>query len=287
MLPTQSTSLISEKSMVYPYLEIADMESIGEINPIDLPLLSINTIKETIGKEVNEGNTAIIYQVNDCLPPRIYKVISPKKFKDGNEIRMSKIAGDIHIAPTFYSAFILEQNAQKFVVVEMDDLGKSLGELMEDLAEKSEVIEEVSLTEEEKAFQEMIKKMQERMGPLSIGIGVDVPEKKKLSLNETINIIYKNPEDFYCDLFTKIKILAENNIAYCDGHVGNIMPNYGTEKGLQLIDFGSAELMSDTKTAVQRVWKSSYNQVHFREFASLPNLSGKSEELFQWFVNQL
>lgn len=105
-------------------------------------------------------------------------------------------------------------------------------------------------------------------------------------MEETLDKIYPSQEFFYYSLFNNIKILAENNISYRDSHVGNIMPNYSTEKDLQLIDFDGAKIVQDTKTAAIEAMGSAYNRILFNNFKKLPGLSNRSAELIRWFENQ-
>lgn len=267
------------------------VELTGKKNPIELPVIDIGFISDKIGEKVTSGNVGTIYQVKDCTPPRVYKVIPQNSFENGDEIRISEIAGKIGIAPVFHSAFVVKQNDEKYVVIEMDDIGKSLGKYMEDLADNNEildskVIEEPPLDEKEKAFREMLKKIHAEMELQSKFTVVEVIQKKRLSIKKAVNKLYGNQESFYLGLFNKIKMLAENKIAYRDSHVGNIMPNKCTNESLMLIDFDAARLMMDTQSAAQTAIQSIYNKVHFDKFKVLENLSDKSKQLIDWFKEQ-
>jgi hypothetical protein len=292
---TSSGSLISQVEVNNPYTSTEEnTENVGKVNPITLQVVNILTIKETIGEKITRGNYGTIYRVNDSSPPRVYKIIPQDQFADGNEIRISKIAADIGVAPSFHRAFLVRQNVKNYVVIEMDYADKSLGKLMEDLAEdahiddnrESMVAKDNALSSEEKAFQEMRRKFKAQMDSESGLTVTEIIHKKRLSLEEAVEKIYENPEVFYNELFSKIKTLAENNIAYSDSHVGNIMPNHNTEKGLQLIDFDAATLMTDARAATVKSMQSAYNRVHFNKFKELPGLSDNSKKLIQWFTNQ-
>ena len=258
----------------------------GKVNPIELRLIDIDQINQTIGEKIAYGDCGTIYKVNDCNPPRVYKVIPQDRFANGDEIRISKIAGDKGIAPTFHDAFVVNQHEKKFVVIEMDDAGLSVGKWMEKLAEKTETdiktvdVEKKVLSDKEKAIQEMLKKVDEKYNNYTF---TEIVRNKRLSLEETLNKLYPKKEVFYFELFKKIKLLAENNIAYGDSHTGNIMPNLNTDKELQLIDFDAAALVSDPQTAKLKSISSAYNQVHFNQFRQLPELSDESKQLIQWF----
>lgn len=280
----------SENSIVYKQLiNEKNKELVGSDNPIILPLLNYEIIKHTIGEKITEGNTGSIHRVKNCTS-RVYKVIAQDEFVDGDEIRISKIASDKGVAPTFYSAFLVDQGSENVVVIEMDDAGKSLGKLMEYFADNTVVedtdenkIEKGSLTEFEKYIREiqsqMKEKMQSEMDDFTI---TPIVQKKKLSMDETIDKIYKSQEIFYYALFNKIKILAENKIAYTDTHVGNIMPNYDNEKGLQIIDFGGAAVMNDIKSAACKSIFSFYTMPLYIEFDKLSK-SSESKNLIDWF----
>lgn len=213
---------LSESSIAYQRLAEAHTEQVGKANPIDLPLINVVKINDTFGEKITNGNIATIYKVNGCSSPRVYKAIPQDRFANGDEIRISKTASDIGVAPTFYSAFLVEQSSTNFVVIEMDDGGKSLGKLMEDLAENSEVQEEEEvvveahpLTEKEKAFQAMLKKIRAEVASKYSTVEVtEIPQKKRLPLEEAIDKLYPKREQFYNELFKKIKVLAEHNISW-------------------------------------------------------------------------
>ncbi len=284
---------LSEKSVMFHDAIEADTKWAGQANPIRLPFLSIDRVLETIGQKIATGFFGSVFQVNGCSSSRVYKVISQSKFADGNEILISKIASDIDVAPSFYSAFLVEQEGENYLFIEMDDAGKSLGKWMEALAEneasldeeKSVVAEEAPLTETEKAMQEILKKYEAEKG-FAIKVK-EVSVKKKLTREEAIIKLYTNPEIFYFELFNKIKILAESKISYKDTHVGNIMPHPDKKNGLKLIDFDKAKIMSSTEDAVLESLKSNYNQLHLEDFKKLPNLSSDSLELISWFKEKM
>jgi hypothetical protein len=204
---------------------------------------------------------------------------------------MCKIASEEGITPTFYSAFVVSQTDEKFVLIEMDNAGKSLGKWMETLAENGDVEEESnekeenSMTEEQKKMADVLKKMKAEM----VYAFTPIKQKNRISSVEAIKRLYTDPEIFYYQLFKKIKKLAKKNIAYSDTHTGNIMPNIGNEKGLQIIDFGTAEIMNDTKTTVKKIFSSTYNRIFAKEFTELAKSSKneKSLQLINWFEEQV
>ncbi|NGX38355.1 MAG: hypothetical protein K1000chlam2_01528 [Chlamydiae bacterium] len=251
---------------------------VGEKNPITLPLVDMDKIAHTFGKKLATGNTATIYSVKNCTPSRVYKVIALREFESGNEVRISKIAADIGIAPAYHNAFVVKQDSKKFVVIEMDNAGESLGKWMKKLATKSEPIPEQNSSSLSKEMQAFLSKMKAE-NPITV---TEITENK-LTLEEVLPKLYNKPEDFYFELFSKIKILAEHFIAYGDTHVGNIMPQHGTDKGMQLIDFGSGDIMKDSESAAFKAMSSLYNQVLLNKFEELPNLSKESLGLIKWF----
>ena len=281
-------TFLSETSVISHYAMEGCVKSAGTENPVELSSIDIDAIRETIGEKITNGNFGSIYQVlvDEGVAPRIYKIIPLDQFKDGNEIRISKIAADIGAAPTFYGACLVHQKSRDYVLIEMDDAGKSLGKWMEHLAE--EVEPENALTEEERAHQERLDAIRRKMEAL-YGNVITATEitKKKLSREEAVAKLYENREVFYCELFSKIKLLAENHIAYTDTHVGNIMPNCGTETGLQLIDFDGAKITTDIKSAALTSIRSNYTRILYNEFKQLSDPSENSKELLRWFTNQL
>jgi hypothetical protein len=293
-------NFLSEKSIVFQRLTDENVESVGTLHPIDLPAISIERIRETIGKEIATGNYGTVYKVNDSSPPRVYKIIPQEDFEDGDEIRISKIASDIGVAPTFYSAFLVKELAEEtpvnHVVIEMDEAGKSLGKWLEDLAGEEEeiqtknentVVEEKPLTAKEKAFKEKLAQIKaEKSKSMRFSVATLRPQKKTIQFEEAIDKFYPRRELFYFELFNRIKTLAEHNIAYCDTHKGNIMLNQDSKKGLQLIDFDEATFKPDTKSAI-RTSHGPYNQAHFKNFKQLTPLSEESKNLIQWFTDQL
>ena len=291
--PTTKDLYLSENSVAYSCLSEAPTESIGVKNPISLPKVDYEKVAGTFGKKINRGNLSDIYQVNvKGVTPRVYKVVSKAHFQDGNEIRISKIASAVRVTPAFYSAFIVvnQQTSKSFVVIEMEDSGKSLGKWMDELSKNIKIEEKKSstpvyqFTEKEKALQEaekeIIDKMQALYGDEFATEEIDNP--KKISVEEAVDQLYTSRETFYCQLFEKLKILADNHIAYEDPNAGNIMPNLDTEKGLQIIDFDTAELMSDVKTAARKTLASAYTFEHITQFRALSNPSEKSVQLLDW-----
>lgn len=297
MAATTRTLYLSENSVAYPYLDKTPTESVGVKNPISLPIVDFEKIKETFGDKITSGNLSVIYHANVKEgAPRVYKAISRANFQDGNEIRISKVASVLRVAPTFYSAFIVDdpKNSKCHVIIEMDDSGKSLGKWMDDLAEtvtideaeKKDSTPRRQQTEEEQTIrklQEEVRAKIQRQHGAEFATD-EVTKTKKISIEETLDKLYPSRETFYCQLFEKMKTLADNRIAYDDPNTGNIMPNIGTEKGLQLIDFDTAELMSDAKTAARKTLASAYTFKHVIEFRALQNPSKRSVQLLTWIA---
>lgn len=280
-------AVLTEHSVIFPQLQSAPTQPVGKLHPIDLPCTTIDKIGKTIGEKITQGNYGMIYQVKDCAPSRIYKIIPQDQFKSGDEIRVSKIASDRMLAPTFYSASLVAQGPKNYVVIEMDDAGLSLGKWMEELAEESEEEEvkepESELSAEEKAMHEMMEKLRAQYGRFTV---TEIKQPKKLSMEETIEKLYPSQEVFYFTLFSKIKAFAENNISYGDTHVGNIMPNHGLEKGMQLIDFDGTEIHGSVEEAAKKSMASAYTSVLFKNFTEQPNLTDESKELIAWFASR-
>lgn len=273
------SATVQKLSVVSQYIDKAPLERTGQINPIELPSVDIRTIGHTFGPRLTHGNIGTIHQVKECSPPRLYKIIPQDQFKNGDEIRISKILGDAGIAPHYYSAFLAKQRDSTFVVIEMDEAGKSLGKWMEDLADQDEV------ETEEQAFQKLVAKIQEEESGSGFHV-VKIKEKKRLHLEDAVEKLYGSKEPFYYALFSRIKSCAEKGISYGDSHVGNLMPNIGTDKGFQIIDFDAAELLNDPKLAATQSISSLYNRLHFNNFQKIPNLSKESKELIHWFEDQ-
>lgn len=277
-------ALLAHNSILHSQLQGAPTQSVGKIHPIDIPCVTINEIGETIGEKITRGDYGTIYEVDGAFPPRIYKIIPLDVFNNGDEIRISKIAGDRMLAPTFYSACLVTQNSSSFVLFEMDNAGRSLGKWMEALAaepEKEVATPEPDLTEEEKARNEMLEKLRAQF---RTGIVMtEIKKPNRLSMKEAIAKLYKSREEFYFSLFSRIKDFAACNISYSDTHCGNIMPNCGEDKGLQLIDFDGARLKKSPEKAAQKAMESTYNLVLLQDFASQENLSSESQELITWF----
>ena len=113
----QKNIFFSEKSIVYPSLIEAKTEFAGKVNRVNLPSITLDKIKNTIGEKITNGDNGTIYKVNGSSSDRVYKVIPLDQFANGNEIIISKIASDIAVAPTFYSAFLANQISKKYVVI--------------------------------------------------------------------------------------------------------------------------------------------------------------------------
>jgi len=254
--------------------------SAGQIKPIDLPVVNFKLIENTLGPMIKQGDVGTIYSVKGSKPARVYKIIPLNRFKNGDEIRISKIAGDIGVSPAFHGAFVLDNNSKFYVVIEMDYAGASLSQWTEKLAENQNTEEPtpkiIQLSEEEKKLQDFLKTL---LADSRYPAMVAIKQKPKLSLEEALEIMYDNPEIFYFELFNNIKKLAESCISYGDTHYGNILPNPKT--GMKLIDFDGATLEDTPQAAAQKSLASAYNQLHIHSFFKLPNLSPKSKQLIQ------
>lgn len=109
-------------------------------------------------------------------------------------------------------------------------------------------------------------------------------QKKEKPYGETLDILYNgDKEAFYFQLFSKLQQLARCKIAYTDINYGNIIPNWGSGKGVQLIDFDGASIVERVSEAAFTVLGSLYGQSYMKEFEALPRLSEKSRDLIRWF----
>ena len=260
--------------------------ALGKFHPINLPCTTIDKIRETIGEKITQGNYGTIYQVKDCAPFRIYKIIPQDQFKSGDEIRVSKIASDRMLAPTFYSGSLVSQGSNNYVVIEMENAGLSLGKWMEELAEPEEEVKqpEPELTAEQKAMREMMEKLRAQYDRFTV---IEIKQPKRVPMEEAIEKLYPSQQVFYFNLFSKIKAFAENNISYGDTHVGNIMPNHGQEKGMQLIDFDSTQIHGSVEEAAKKSMASVYTSILFKNFLEQPNLTDESKDLIAWFTSSI
>jgi len=215
-----------------------------------LPFVPFSDVEKTIGEEIGDGAFGRAHYVKDSSPTRVYKIT---KFGDisSNESRICKIAGEIGVGPAFHRAFLTDtcwkgNKEEKCLFIEMDYAGRPLHKWRRALTKSGE---------------------------------------EYLSEGKTIKRIYGEKELFYCDLFTKIKMLAERNIPYSDTNAGNIiMPEPGSSEGLKLIDFGGIRISKDCKEAATTVLESKTNQKWMQKFTKLPKLSDKSLELIKWFT---
>ncbi len=240
---------------------------VGVRNSISLPVTSPEIMNKRLGPEITKGNIAKIYEVRgtDSQQARIFKIIHENLFKNGDEIRISEIASGIGIAPKFHQAFLCESRDENYIVIEMDNAGKSLGKLMEDLADenisnkRNEIEQKIStehetkiekkLDEEETTTHnndqahvvshtmsekelmkqkhlELIKQLMKN-DPVKITI---IPQKETASTATAVEKLFGNQETFYYSLFSKIQQLAKHNISWGDSHVGNIIPVFSKEE---------------------------------------------------------
>ena len=273
--------LLSEASILFAHLRGAKGESAGTEAPVTLPVVDRDLFKQTLGNKIGIGstNTATIYEVKNCHPRRVYKRIPLAAFTNGDEVRISKIASDCGVAPPFYSAFLLQKEAEKFVVIEMDDVEVTLGDFMEAMADDSNATEQLALSERERTLRDELK--------IDTVVGKEIIRNKRLPFHKAIQELYAKPEEFYYDLFNKFRILATHSVYYPDMNAGNIVPNRLNAKGIQLIDFGSAKLLEGCpELAAAKIIQSNYIRELFATFQSLPSLSPKSRETIDWFKAQ-
>ena len=242
---------------------------IGKKNSTEVPFIPLAKIRKTIGQKIGEGCFGTIYRVTDSIPQRVYKIIPEEAFQNGNEIRITKIAAKTGVTPAFHNAFLVQFKNENRVFLEMAYAGKSLDQLMEEdknnppLTQQAEE-EEIDLSADYSAISAIMR-------------------IEKASMEAAIDKLYEKREDFYFELFSNLKILAENNISYMDSACGNIIPGNGAEKSLQLIDFDSAIFAESQETAAQGTIQSPCNQQHMNDFCKIKNLSDKSQELIKWF----
>jgi len=248
---------------------------VGNINQISLPAKNVTEVGAKMGRVLAGGTHGTVYEKIDSAPKRVYKKIPLPSLHNGNEITISRLAGELGVAPKIHDAFVLREEDRNFVIIEMDYAGRSINQLMDDMAE----VVKPDITPMVRAEQEML---------LTLDIHpkhtvIQVKTTKRPPIHDAVTMIYDNPEKFYFELFQIIKTLAEENIAYTDTHAGNIIPNHGTEGGMKLIDFDAARLTDSVEAAKMVVMENFQNIMHLRNYSNLPDLSEKSEELIEWF----
>jgi len=237
------------------------------INRFEMSVKSIKEFKSLVGEQIGSGDYATVWEMKDSEPKHVYKVIQTNDFGDGLEAVIAKIAGKIGVGPVVHSTFYV---GESLAVIEMDYAGKSLGQQMEDLAEKRKgPPEELPLTEPVEGGK---IKSRYTITPIL--------KKEKVSVEEAIEALYENAETFYFQLFSNIKKLAMHKISFGDSHVGNIIPI--PESEVELIDFGSATIYESEEEARERL-NTPYNFSLLRKYSQLPGLSEKSERLIEWF----
>lgn len=279
----------SQTSCLHQILSAAEeTELVG--NQAALPLVNVSLMVDKIGKKLAQGDVGTIYEVAGLVldPKRVFKFVPLTKVKTQDEISIAQIAGEMGIGPKVHAAFVMAQKSGKFVAIEMDRLGRSLREWMEVLEENPNLEEAAKISlptlEEEEVYQEeMLQKARTEAPPDSPFIVVRVPQKKRLDLEKTVEILYGRQEDFFFALFSKLKSLAEKNIAFLDTNFGNIIPNYELGKEMGLIDFDSAVFTKRVSEAAYRILK---ENPLFESFSELPDLSQESQELVHWFEEQ-
>lgn len=273
---------------IFPLSSALPLQPVGRKNPIEIPCVKIQEIGRTIGKQIAQGGSGSVYSVRDSQPPRVYKFVPLDAFQNGDEIRICQVAAQAGIAPSFYGACLVQQRETSFVLLEMDDAGKTLSRWMEDLAIEPDV-DQAALIEEsstQKALDKAMKELEEKKNANdeSDYTAVLCDSIEKLSMEEAIDRLYPSHETFFFELFSSYKKLAEQQIAYTDANCGNLIPNRG--KGFQLIDFDLAFLEKSPAAAAAKTLRSASNQMHFHSFTRLKNLSEESQELIQWFREQ-
>jgi hypothetical protein len=248
---------------------------IGKQNPIPLPDLMMSDFRPTLGEKIGRGDVGQIFKVKGSNPPKVYKIIPIKNFKDGNEIRISMIAGTTGISPVFHGAFVVEG---QFIVIEMDQVGKSLNRWRIDLASDAASDLDPILEAEKQAFKELQEKAEDFAA-------VIIKQPKKLSFEAAVEKLYETEEAFYFKLFSKIKGLAERNIAFLDTNLGNIIPNIEKGGDLMLLDFDCAQLTERTSQAAEQVLCGNYTSPLLKTFSEIAK-KPESQELISWFKKQ-
>ncbi len=278
-----SAVLQVSRPSIFPLSPELATEYVGVKSQIALPHVQIADIARTIGQKIGQGGNGVVYTVNGSMPQRVYKVIPRDQLARGNQIRISEIAARLGVAPVFHGACLVSQGKDQFVFIEMDHAGKSLFRWMEDLAEepdlsKAALIEESSSQRaRNKAMKELLEKKDDESGIIVVALD----QTASVSMEAAVDKLYKSREEFFFGLFSALKKLAENKIVYTDTNCANLMPDL--ENGLKLIDFDSATLVGSSSEAVAKMMQAMYNQLHFKDFCALKDLSAKSQELIKWF----
>jgi len=267
----------------------------GKLNPIELPVIDPEEFIRTLIWERDEhtgqyhqqtlaqGDVGIICRVKDSSPPRVYKLINSDKFNNGDEIRTSKLAGELGVSPKVHRVFSVSLSKNSFVVIEMDYAGECIGDYMEKFAEPAIDTEESGefLDNHSNALLKMLQQLEDD-SPFKV---VSHKVVRKLSMEETIKRLFDSEKTFYYQLFSLMKKLVENKISFGDLHAGNIMISEGKSRSLQLIDFDGANLMSTVREAVIETMQSAYVYVMLKQYQDVENLSDKSTQLIRWFTS--
>jgi hypothetical protein len=191
-------------------------QTVGEKNPINLPVVSFKTIKSNIRKPLYKGSNGTVYSQKNSS--RLYKIFPGEKLKNGNEILISQIASRLLIAPNCHGAYLAQPENK--VVIEMDFVGDSLWQYS-----------------------------QKSVSSLEKWDSTYPPEEEVLSQ------LFGSKRNFYFQLFSKLKTLAEFNISYTDLHQANIIPINGT---IKLIDFGhKSDIEENIAVAANKTLRSS------------------------------
>jgi hypothetical protein len=274
-----ASALQNSAPSIFPLSPALPTQLVGGQNPIALPLIQMADIARTIGERIGQGGYSDIHLVSHSQPQRVYNIIPLHQFANGDQIRIAKIASDTRVSPTFYGACLAQKGKDKFVIMEMDHAGKSLLRSMKDLDADVKTAAPIADSSPQMARLRALQKLADKVDD---GSGFKV----HVFRDEAIDQIYKSREDFFFELFTAIRVLAENNIAYMDSNCDNLFPSAGN--GLKLLDFdsASAKLVGSCTEAAAESMKSLYNVGYMRDFSALPNLSPKSRELIGWFKAQ-
>lgn len=91
--------------------------------------------------------------------------------------------------------------------------------------------------------------------------------------------IFGHTEEFCFQLFSQIKVLAENRIGLAGIKEKNIIP---VPNSIKFLDCGSAQLMTTTQEALKQSFQSPYIVFSFFRYQTIPDLSAQSQELLQW-----
>lgn len=263
-------------------------KSVGWCNPIDLPVKCEDEILGSIGEKIGYGFFSEVYEKKDSDSRRVFKLIPLPKFRNGDEVRISRIASEIGVGPKLYQTFVLKRDSGEFVVFEMEYVGRTLGMRMEDLVDLAENDNDIELTPIAKQHQEFLKigVLTQKTLKEAVQSGRLYPARShtRLEFGKAIESIYRSKEDFYFELFSQLKALAKNRVSYEDAHFENIIPKNEYTSQLKLIDFDKSELHEKVKMARYTIMGHYFCQSYFIKYETLTDLSEKSRDLINWFL---